>query len=230
MESGPSNQIRQMVNFILQEAHEKSVEIKLKTEHDFNLEKQMLVHNAKLKIQDEYLQKEKDRAVQERIKRSGAIGESRVKKMKARDALLKALLDACTKAIDNVAHSGQDYSQLLQSLLVQALIKIEEEEVVVHVRQEDISALKSVKDAAVKEYKEQMKREANMNVTPKVTINEDPAKCLPQGTPGGLVLVAAQGRIVCDNQLNARLTNVYQDLLPKVRALLFPSTTSTPQH
>ena len=42
------------------------MEIKLKTEHDFNLEKQMLVHNAKLKIQEEYLQKEKDRAVQDR--------------------------------------------------------------------------------------------------------------------------------------------------------------------
>ena len=33
-------QIRQMVNFILQEAQEKASEIYLKTEHDFSLEKQ----------------------------------------------------------------------------------------------------------------------------------------------------------------------------------------------
>ena len=33
------------------------------TEHDFNLEKQMLVHTAKLKIQEEYSQKERDREV-----------------------------------------------------------------------------------------------------------------------------------------------------------------------
>ena len=33
------------------------------TEHDFNLEKQVLVHTAKLKIQEEYSQKERDREV-----------------------------------------------------------------------------------------------------------------------------------------------------------------------
>ena len=37
MAGGPQ-QIRQMVNFILQEAHEKANEIRVKTEHDFNVE------------------------------------------------------------------------------------------------------------------------------------------------------------------------------------------------
>lgn len=60
-----------------------------KTEHDFNLEKQMLVHNGKLKIQEEYAQKEKDLEIQQRVSRSAAIGVSRVKKMKARDDLLE---------------------------------------------------------------------------------------------------------------------------------------------
>lgn len=67
MDSGASHQIRQMANFILQEAHEKANEIKIKTEHDFNLEKQMIVHSAKLKIQEEYAQKEKDREIQDRM-------------------------------------------------------------------------------------------------------------------------------------------------------------------
>ena len=67
MDSGASNQIRQMANFILQEAHEKANEINIKTEHDFNLEKQMIVHTAKLKIQEEYAQKEKDREIQDRM-------------------------------------------------------------------------------------------------------------------------------------------------------------------
>lgn len=67
MDTGASNQIRQMANFILQEAHEKANEINIKTEHDFNLEKQMLVHAAKLKIQEEYTQKEKDREIQDRM-------------------------------------------------------------------------------------------------------------------------------------------------------------------
>ena len=32
----------------------------LQTDHDFNLEKQQLVHNGKLKVQEEYAQREKD--------------------------------------------------------------------------------------------------------------------------------------------------------------------------
>ena len=69
----------------------------------------MLVHNGKLKIQEEFAQKEKDLEIQQRVyvvqarvrlrihsiiilagrSRSTAIGNSRVKKMKARDELLE---------------------------------------------------------------------------------------------------------------------------------------------
>ena len=38
-----------------------------KTEHDFNLEKQMLVHNATVKINEEYAQREKNREIEERM-------------------------------------------------------------------------------------------------------------------------------------------------------------------
>ena len=48
---GNSKQITQMVNFIVQEAKEKVNEIQVKTEHDYNLEKQNLVHSGKLKLQ-----------------------------------------------------------------------------------------------------------------------------------------------------------------------------------
>lgn len=37
------------------------------TEHDFNLEKQMLVHNATVKINEEYSQKEKNKEIEERM-------------------------------------------------------------------------------------------------------------------------------------------------------------------
>ena len=39
-----------MVNFILQEAHEKANEIRVKTEHDFNVEKQTLIHAARQRL------------------------------------------------------------------------------------------------------------------------------------------------------------------------------------
>jgi V-type H+-transporting ATPase subunit E len=67
MSTDTGRQIKQMINFIMQEAHEKVNEIRIKTDHDFNLEKQNLVQSGKLKVQEEYAQKEKDLEVQHRV-------------------------------------------------------------------------------------------------------------------------------------------------------------------
>ncbi len=110
------------------QAHEKAVEIKIKTEHDFNLEKQLLVHNAKIKVQEEYVQKEKEWEVQNRIKHSRMIGENRVQKMKARDDSLNQLRDTTLQELGE-SSSIPAYMNLLKDLIVQSLIKIEEETV-----------------------------------------------------------------------------------------------------
>jgi V-type H+-transporting ATPase subunit E len=216
-----TDQIRQMVNFILQEAHEKANEIRVKTEHDFNLEKQTLVHEAKLNIQDDFTKKEKDREIQERITRSTEIGECRVKKMKVRDELLNTLLsEAGSKCA--VVTRGQNYPQLLQKLIVQGLIKIEEMEVTVYCRQEDIKTVQKILQPAVAEYVEIMKRESGVTLKPTLFVNENRAKDLVESTYGGVLLTACRGKIVCDNTMQARLSLVYQELLPAIRAILFP--------
>jgi len=216
-----SDQIRQMVNFILQEAHEKANEIRVKTEHDFNLEKQTLVHEAKLAIQDEFAGKEKDREIQERIARSAEIGECNVKKMKIRDELLQSLLTEAGEKCAMVA-KGQNYSQLLQKLIVQGLIKIEEMNVTIYCRGEDKASVASILEPAVAEYVEIMERESGIKLTPNVVLNEDESKNLADATYGGVILTAINGKIVCDNTLTARLTLVYEELLPSIRSILFP--------
>jgi len=216
-----SDQIRQMVNFILQEAHEKGNEIRVKTEHDFNLEKQTLVHEAKLAIQDEFAKKEKDREVQERIARSAEIGECNVKKMKVRDELLQTLLSDAGAKCGMVAR-GQNYPQLVQKLIVQGLIKIEEIDVVVHCRAGDTSVVSQVLPDAVAEYVEIMERESGIKLSPNVSMNTDTEGNLPDSTLGGVVLTAVAGKIVCDNTMAARLQLVYEELLPSIRHILFP--------
>mmetsp|Transcript_9947 Transcript_9947/g.19106 ORF Transcript_9947/g.19106 Transcript_9947/m.19106 type:complete len:222 (+) Transcript_9947:57-722(+) len=216
-----TDQIRQMVNFILQEAHEKANEIRVKTEHDFNLEKQTLVHEAKLNIQEEFAKKEKDNEIKERIARSAEIGECRVKKMKLRDDLLHNLLEEAGAKCAVVARGG-NYPQLVQKLIVQGLIKIEENEVVVFCRGEDIPTVKNVLPDAIKEYVEIMKRESGVTLEPKVVLSEDRSKDLPEKTYGGVMLTARNGKIVCDNTMSSRLHLVYEELLPSIRAILFP--------
>lgn len=216
-----TDQIRQMVNFILQEAHEKANEIRVKTEHDFNLEKQTLVHEAKLAVQDEFARKEKDREIQERIARSNEIGQCRAKKMTVRDELLVSLMKEASSKCKMVA-SGQNYPQLLQKLIVQGLIKIEEMEVTVFCRSEDVATVKKILPAAVKEYVDILKKESGIKLEPKVTVNEDRSKDLSESSNGGVKLTACDGRIVCDNTMSSRLGLVYEELMPSIRAILFP--------
>mmetsp|Transcript_11440 Transcript_11440/g.23410 ORF Transcript_11440/g.23410 Transcript_11440/m.23410 type:complete len:222 (+) Transcript_11440:177-842(+) len=216
-----SDQIRQMVNFILQEAHEKANEIRVKTEHDFNLEKQTLVHEAKLAVQDEFAKKEKDREIQERIQRSAEIGQCRQKKMILRDELLMSLMKEASSKCKMVA-SGTNYPQLLQKLIVQGLIKIEEMEVVVYCRKEDVATVKKVVPAGVKEYVEIMEKESGVKLQPNVTVNEDRSKDLPESSNGGVKLTALNGRLVCDNTMLSRLALVNEELMPSIRAILFP--------
>lgn len=216
-----SDQIRQMVNFILQEAHEKANEIRVKTEHDFNLEKQTLVHEAKLNIQAEFAKKEKDREIQERIARSSEIGECNVNKMKMRDELLQQLLAEGANKLAVMAR-GQNYPHLLQKLIVQGLIKIEEMDVTVYCREEDKEVIGGILSDAISEYVEIMERESGIKLSPNVVMNEDDSKNLPESTHGGVVLTAVNGKIVCDNTMSARLELVYEELLPSIRAILFP--------
>jgi V-type H+-transporting ATPase subunit E len=185
------------------------------------LEKQTLVHEAKLNIQDEFAKKEKDREIQERIARSAEIGSCRVKKMKLRDELLKTLIsEAGAKCA--VVTRGQNYPQLLQKLIVQGLIKIEENDVVIFCRKEDSATVKKILPAAVQEYVEIIKRESSVTLKPKVTLNEDSSKDLPETSYGGVMLTALDGKIVCDNTMSSRLHLVYEELLPSIRAILFP--------
>jgi V-type H+-transporting ATPase subunit E len=191
------------------------------TEHDFNLEKQTLVHEAKLAIQEEFTKKEKDREIQERIARSAEIGECRVKKMKIRDELLQTLLSEAASKCGVVAR-GQNYPQLLQKLIVQGLIKIEENEVTIYTRPEDVSVVQKILPAAVAEYVDIMKRESGVTLAPKVSLNSDRNRDLDEKSAGGVLLTAASGKIRCDNTMQSRLQLVYEELLPSIRAILFP--------
>ena len=143
-----------------------------------------MVHEAKLNIQDEFTKKEKDREIQERIARSAEIGECRVKKMKIRDDLLKTLIsEAGAKCA--VVTRGQNYPQLLQKLIVQGLIKIEENVITVYCRKEDVRTIGGILPAAIQEYVDIMKRESGVTLQPEVTLNADRAKDLPESSYGG---------------------------------------------
>ena len=172
------------VNFILQEAHEKANEIRVKTEHDFNLEKQTIVHQAKTKVNEEFVRKERDRAVQQRISRSNAITESRNKKMFARDAMLQEFMKDATSRIDAITKRPK-YPKLLKDLVVQGVRKLDNEVVVmVHCRPEDVGLMEKIIPEAEQELKGKKK-----GISIKLSPKNLPSEIIPNVASGPGVVV-----------------------------------------
>ena len=108
-----------------------------------------------------------------------------------------------------------------------------EAEVTVQCRKSDLETLKSQIEPAVKEYKAIMQREVEAfkgkDIPCKVIIDEK--KALPEYSDkegvesciGGIVLHCRRGRIVCSNTLDERLQLCYQEAVPDIGRMLFPS-------
>lgn len=110
-----------------------------------------------------------------------------------------------------------------------------EPEVTIRCRKSDEELVKSVMEQAAASYKEIMKREVKLfrdrDVPCKVVF--DAGKYLPEYTEtegvescmGGIVMHCRKGRIVCSNTIDERMSLCYQEGIPEIRRLLFPSFT-----
>lgn len=112
-----------------------------------------------------------------------------------------------------------DYPVFLRKLIVQGLIKIEEDVVEVQVRQEDRAIAQRVLGEAVAEFKAAMVAAGHSSPSPRVTLSDTP---LPsKACNGGVVLTALDGRIVLNQTVDERLQIAYVDQMPAVRKGLF---------
>lgn len=92
------------------------------------------------------------------------------------------------------------------------------------VRAKDVQPAEQVLKEAIEKYISIMREEANLDVSKvKVTLNKVDDGMVSEDRPGGVILYAKQGKIVCDNTLNTRLDQVYYDLKPTIRKMLFPN-------
>ena len=108
-----------------------------------------------------------------------------------------------------------------------------EPEVNVRCRKSDLAHVQSIVDAAIEEYKKLMKKEVKIfaNREVPIKVNVDQNRYLPEydetegaeSCMGGIVLHTRKGRIVCSNTLDDRLQLVYQESVPEIRKILFPS-------
>ncbi len=209
--SETDRRIKQMCNFIISEAEERADEIRRKTEADCNIEVQNAVRTMKQQLDDEYAQKLKDLQVRDKVQLSTVFTKNRVLKMRARETLLDGLQEEALGSLGDIA-KGKSYAALMQSLLVQGLIKLQEEKVELQIRSEDKDLVNRLIPEALKVVKD---LSGGVSKTSSVTISR--ISLDGKGIVGGVIMQADGGRITCNQTLNERLAIAYRDLLPEIR-------------
>jgi V-type H+-transporting ATPase subunit E len=214
-------QIQQMVNFILNEAKDKSEEIDAKAMEDFNIEKLKLIQQMKDKVRKEYTLKAKKIETQRAIARSTAINKSRLRTIEERNTLLMQSVDMVKKSLSEVVKKTDQYKKILTDLIVQGAIMLLEPEVSVLCRKEDVAIVKSVLEDAQKKYSSEIKTQTN-GASKSVKLSIEESRPLV-GKIGGVVLQTQGGAIRVDNTLDTRLDLLVEKDKPTIRKILFPS-------
>ncbi|KAL5989250.1 hypothetical protein ACLOJK_010140 [Asimina triloba] len=195
-----SKQIQQMVRFIRQEAEEKANEISVSAEEEFNIEKLQLVEAEKKKIRQEYERKEKQVEIRRKIEYSMQLNASRLKVLQAQDDLVSSMKEAAAK-------------ELLHSLL-----RLKEPAVLLRCRKEDLELVDSILDSAKDEYANKSNvHPPGILVDNHIYLPPPPSRHHEHGLfcSGGVVLASRDGKIVCENTLDARLDVVFRNKLPE---------------
>lgn len=229
-ESEARERIRQMISFVQEEAKEKAIEIRGKAENDYNAAKTKHLHQAKAKLEEEYQKKWKSIEVNRRIERSAAINRARMDIMQIKNECIDELLQETRLAVADKARRDPDaYKLTLKNLIIQGLIKLLESDVKIRARKEDTELVQSVLEAAAREFKEIMQKEAHQRYDVTLSLDSkylDPRPVVGSNAPsccGGVVLLADEGRIKCTNTMDERLSAMFSNTVPSLRKMLFNS-------
>uniref|UniRef100_A0A8C1CFX9 ATPase H+ transporting V1 subunit E1a n=1 Tax=Cyprinus carpio carpio TaxID=630221 RepID=A0A8C1CFX9_CYPCA len=171
-------QIKHMMAFIEQEANEKAEEIDAKAEEEFNIEKGRLVQTQRLKIMEYYEKKEKQIEQQKKIQMSNLMNQARLKVLKARDDMVKDLLNEAQQRLANIAKNPNEYPTLLEGLVLQGFYQLLEPKVIVRCRKEDVAMVQAAVKKNIPIYKETVKSNIEVRI--------DENNFLPSDISGGV--------------------------------------------
>eukprot|EP01010_Urceolus_cornutus_P001148 NODE_1669_length_799_cov_247.845333_g1297_i0.p1 GENE.NODE_1669_length_799_cov_247.845333_g1297_i0~~NODE_1669_length_799_cov_247.845333_g1297_i0.p1 ORF type:complete len:213 (+),score=68.54 NODE_1669_length_799_cov_247.845333_g1297_i0:95-733(+) len=210
--AGEQKQIDGMISFIQTDAKDKADEIEQEAQETYTIEKLRMIEAEKKKIKTEFERKEKQCAIEKRIKQSNLQKEQRLRVLKERDDCLKDMVEVARKKLAAVTTSG-DYPKILANLISQSA---QELPVGVPLKvlglEKDKSKLSSALADASSKYKAATGNEVKLSVS---------SKTLPEEAIGGVILETEDGKMKCINTLKAREETVMLSLLPRFRKMLF---------
>jgi len=169
------------------------------------------VRQESLAIDANFEKKRKQAEVALKIAQSTSTNKSRLRVLQAREQLLQDLFSEAREKIVGLSSSTGSYSQFLESLIVEGLLRLMEPEVIVSSRKKDGALVEIAVNNGVQQYREISGRDVKVAV--EASLRDDSA--------GGVKLISKDRKIVLDNTLDERLGLLEDRMLPEIRNELF---------
>ena len=211
-----------------QEAHEKAFETQVFAQRLYEKERDKMVQEGFKAMNEEFDKKTQKLQQDLNIERSGKVNAVRLRKMQERnrcvDEVRRETQEHMLRSVVNPSNS--QYRAAVKNLVIQGMIKLLEPALIVIVRKEDLNLIRELVPECQREYEAIMKREAAGDREYKTELQVSSENFLSAeqgGECGGVVLTSLDRRIVCNNTLKSRLDLCFEELLPQIRAQLFPA-------
>lgn len=160
------------------------------------------------------------------IQRSQKILSAKLLKMKERNNCLDKIKEEMKVKLKNERTNNRGrYLATIKNLILQAMIKLIEPELIVMCREDDKRDVEKMCADIESEYAEFMKEKTGRDeYSCKLVVSEDRFITKEQDEDcGGVILVTTNRRIVCPNMLVSRLQLAFEECLPSIRSTLFPN-------
>ncbi len=189
----------------------------------FEKEKDKMVREGVQELGEEYEKKNMNLIKNLNIERSSKINSTRLMRMAERNKCIEQIKkEAKEKIASDIAKpTNQLYKDTMKKLIMQGLIKLLEKHVILKVRAQDVDMVKGMCADIEAEFSKYMKEQTEREYSVKLEMDSKPLG--EENVAGGLVLMSKDKRIVCNNTLESRLHQCFEELLPFIRQELFPS-------
>ncbi|KAL9078967.1 MAG: hypothetical protein Q9157_002110 [Trypethelium eluteriae] len=202
-----------MSNMSHSEALEKAKEIQIKADEEFAIEKSKLVRQETSSIDSTYEKKFKQAAMSQQIARSTVANKTRLRILSSRQELLDGLFEQARGRLGEATKDKKRYEEIVRNLILEGAYALNEDKIQVRARKADYDLVKKASEAAASEYKQ--------NVKKNVQIDIDEANPQPEGSAGGLSIIGGSGKIDINNTFDERLKLLETEALPNIRTTLF---------
>lgn len=204
-----------MVQFIRKEAEEKANEIKAAAQEEYTIQKQTMVEAEKAKIRKEYERKRSQIDTKKAIESSTQLNTARLKVLQAQQDAIDAAVENARAFLPRVASNQAEYKGLVMGLLVQAIKRFGAGATLkVRCLQRDAQIVSECIEPA----RAAVASASGGAAAPACSLD---ASSYLSDKMGGVVVSTTDGKIVCDNTLDARLAIVAKQALPELRKVLF---------